>query len=1101
MNSLECDLVNDGLENLEDIYLLSPMQQGMLFHTLYTPDSGVYFEQSLFTITGELDIDSFEAAWQQVVDRHQILRSSFVWEELESPQQIVHRRVKVPFEKYDWTGLSKEEQDQRLTAFLADDSTKGFDLAVAPLLRLSLFAMAPNRFKFVFGRHHLLMDRWSRSILLKEVFTLYDSLSRGATVELQTPRPYGDYISWISGQDADEAREYWTSALQGISAPTSIPVDSGRDAVGPTYSDERLYLSETITDQLRSFARENKVTLNVVAQAAWALLLHRYSGDADVVFGVTVSGRPPGLEQAESMIGLFINTLPLRVGINENQKVTDWLKQQQDEQSRMQQFEHSSLIDIQGWSEVPRGQHLFESIFVFENLPVTDNYAATKKAIEFDEDRGFGSTTGYPLTVLVNPRNRLSVQIFYDQMRFETDAIKRMLGHYEQLIVGLANSSSTVARVEMLTQAEREQILRQWNDTKVSSDNSQSLVQLFEEQVAKQPNAIAVVFDSRSLTYAELNATANRLAHYLIELGIRRDSRVGVCMERRIDLVVSVLATMKAGAAYVPLDPEYPEERVQFMLEDSACSVVLTSSSVAGNLAAIDARFVAVDAAALEDKESSNPNLEVFDDQLAYIIYTSGSTGRPKGVAMPHGALRNLINWQLKPPFVPARTVQFSSLSFDVSFQEIFSTCCSGGTLVIVSQDTRVDATVMLDFLRVEKVERIFLPFIYLQHLSEAVQTTGLVPDSLREVITAGEQLEITPAIRELFEKLVDCRLHNHYGPSETHVVTSHTLSHDVSRWPALPPIGRPIANTQIYIVDAQFQAVPALIPGELLIGGANVSRGYLERADLTAEKFVPDPFSAEPGARLYRTGDLGRYAENGDIEFLGRIDNQVKIRGFRIELGEIETALVSSSLVKNATVLVREGVKGNELIAYVVSDRASEITFEQDLRSQLKSVLPDYMIPARFVLLEKLPLTASGKIDRRALPAPESLSAVRETFKPPLTADELRMARIWESVLQQSPIGLTDSFFDLGGHSLIATQLISRVRQEFSVDLPLKSLFESPTIAGLLGQLQSQQTKKSAPVIARSIARDETDLLANLDQLSDKDVEALLNDLLAEQN
>jgi amino acid adenylation domain-containing protein len=883
-----------------------------------------------------------------------------------------------------------------------------------------------------------------------------------------------------------------------------LAIDAKTGNVEASYADERIFLSEDVTDQLRAFARDSKLTLNVVAQAAWTLLLTKYSGEDDVLFGVTVSGRPAELARSESMVGLFINTLPLRVAVNPDQNVLDWLRHLQDEQSRMQQFEHSSLIDIQSWSEVPRGVPLFESIFVFENLPVAGSYQARESSIEFVEDRGLGSTTGYPLTVLVSPGKRMAVQIVYDRTRFETAAIQRMLRHYEQLLQSLAASGDhRVAQVQMLTAPEREQI-HQWNDTSVTHGNSASLVKQFEEQVARTPEQPALVFNSQRLSYAQLNARANRLANYLGQLGVGRDRRLGICLERSIEMVVGVLATLKAGAAYVPLDPEYPTERLRFMLSDSSCAVVLTSDDVADRLPDSNARIVRMDrdAGNIEPQPDANPDSEIFDEQLAYIIYTSGSTGRPKGVAMPHGALRNLIGWQLNSEFTPARTVQFSSLSFDVSFQELFSTWCSGGTLVLVSQEVRRDPAAMVEFLRTQRIERIFLPFVYLQHLAEAAQSTGTVPESLRDVITAGEQLEITSAIRKLFEKLDNCRLHNQYGPSESHVVTAHTLSDQVREWPILPPIGRPIANTQIYIVDRNFEPVPVGIPGELLIGGANVSRGYLDRSGLTAERFVPDPFSATSGARVYRTGDLARHHEDGEIQYLGRSDSQVKIRGFRIEPGEIETALAAYPSITQAVVAVRRATNANVLIAYVVTGEPGTEGFERDLRAHLKSVLPEYMVPTRFVFLDALPLTSSGKIDRRALPEPDQLDLRTEAFQAPETADQIRMAEIWQTVLQRRPIGIHDNFFELGGHSLIATQLTSRVRQAFQVNLPLRSLFESPTIAELLESLKRWQAIDTTPtVIAAEPVRDVDDLLSKLDEMSDSDVDSLLNDLLAEHN
>jgi amino acid adenylation domain-containing protein len=1116
------------LQNLEDIYQLSPMQQGMLFHTLLAPESGAYFEQSLFTVKGELEVKSFERAWQTVVDRHSILRSSFLWEELEHPQQVVHRQVSLPFLADDWSGFTASEQEQRLTSYLKEDRSRGFDLGTAPLLRLALFQVSPTLYRFVFSRHHLLIDRWSRSLLLKEVFALYDTYSRGETLELAAPRAYGDYIAWIENQDPALARTHWEVALRGITAPTAFSVDSKpeRSQSSVDYGDQRVFLSEETTERLREFARESKVTLNVVAQAAWALLLSRYSGDDDVVFGVTVSGRPASLEQAEAMIGLFINTLPLRVEVPPGVSVRQWLVKLQDEQSRMQQFEHSSLIDIQSWTEVPRGLPLFESIFVFENLPVAGSHQVKESSVAFSEDRGFGSTTGYPLTILISPGRRLAVQIVYDQTRFSAEATARMLGHYETLLTSmLENSTKRLSAVEMLTAAELNQ-LREWNSRTASSlfsatqdptlsqsSNAQtevygtSVLDLFDAQVSKTPDTPAILSEDESLSYQQLNERAHQLANYLRGLGVGPDSRVGVCLERGLDLVVSVLAILKAGGAYVPLDPAYPAERLQFMLSDSKCSVLLTNESLSQSLRETSAQLVFLnrDRDQIQQAESDPIDAAVSGNHLAFIIYTSGSTGWPKGVAMPHRALANLINWQIAGRFQPGRTLQFASLSFDVSFQEIFSTWCSGGTLVTVSDEVRRDAPALLKFLIQHRIERIFVPFVYLQHLAEVAESTGTPAVDLREVVTAGEQLEITPQISNFFRRLKNCRLHNHYGPSETHVVTSYSLPQSVAEWPSLPPIGRPIANTQTFIFDRGLRLVPVGVPGELLIGGANVSRGYLDRPDATAEKYVPDPFAGSPGARLYRTGDLARYLADGNIEFLGRIDHQVKVRGFRVELGEIETALVQHPAVREAVVLAREGSAGRELAAYLVVAGEQREQLPPQLRRHLKEKLPDFMIPTAFMVVDRFPLTPSGKIDRKILPAPDRHALVGESIhEPAQTAEEERLIEIWTSVLHREPIGRNDNFFELGGHSLLATQLISRVRQTFEIEIPLRALFDSPTLsefASAIKRFRNNQPADRPKILKREAEDYAKSLLEKIDELSDEDVEALLNEALAERN
>ncbi|HAF13801.1 MAG TPA: non-ribosomal peptide synthetase [Blastocatellia bacterium] len=1101
----------DRLENLEDLYPLSPMQQGMLFHTIYAPESGAYFEQSVFTIKGQLDVGAFERAWQHMVDRHSILRSSFLWEELEKPQQVVHRRVILQIEKQDWSNLSSQDQETQLAAYIVADRDRGFDLATPPLMRIVLFRLAGDLHRFLFSRHHLLLDRWSRSVVLKEVFALYEAFRKGEGLALPPLRPYGDYIAWLNEQDQRAAERYWRASLKGFVAPTALAIDwrlSNRSTPETDYGDERILLSEPSTEQLRAFAREHKLTLNILAQGAWALLLSRYTGEDDVVFGVTVAGRPAILPGVESMVGLFINTLPLRVRMPPHMPVLSWLKGLQAQQSELQQYEYSSLLDIQGWSGVPRGVPLFESIFVFENLPVGSTYQAANNTVEFRDDRGIGSTTGYPLTVLVNPGQRLGVQVVYDRARFDDEAIRRLLVHLQMLLERLpADAEAFVSRLSPLTHLEREQILVQWNDTDVPSAPV-SVQKRFEAQVERTPDAAAVIFDDQQLSYRELNRRANQLAHHLRRLGVGADVKVGIGIDRSVEMVIGVLATLKAGGAYVPLDPEYPRERMQLMLDDARCPVLLTNERVFRTLPETESAVLWLDRDwdKFASESDDNPRNEIDGENLAYVIYTSGSTGQPKGVAMTERALANLLSWQLEHAgsFPAARTLQFTSLSFDVSFQEIFSTWCSGGTLLLISDELRRDALSLLRFLDEQKVERIFLPFVYLQHLAEAVEHGGTLPAHLSELITAGEQLEITPQIAKFCGRLKDCALHNHYGPSESHVVTAYSLSRSVSDWPALPPIGRPIANTRIYILDRNLEPTPVGVPGQLCIGGASLSRGYLNRPELAAEKFLPDPFANEPGARLYLTGDLARYHDDGNIQFLCRIDNQVKIRGFRVELGEIETMLAAHPSLREAVVVAREDAKGDrKLLGYVVAASNTNEGLTRELRAYLKERLPDYMIPEAFVTVAALPLTPSGKVNRRALSALDQNEGVpAHQYAAPRTPLEEKLAEIWAKVLRRERVGISDNFFELGGHSLLATQLISRVRSAFKVELPLRYLFECPTIEELAASILEFQQKAEAHLpkaITRNTQRDAQELLARIDQLTDEQVESLLKETLAE--
>lgn len=610
---------------------------------------------------------------------------------------------------------------------------------------------------------------------------------------------------------------------------------------------------------------------------------------------------------------------------------------------------------------------------------------------------------------------------------------------------------------------ERRRLIVEWNDTARELSSEANVARLFERQVDRTPDAVAVAFGGDRLTYAELDARSNRLARILRGLGVAPGVLVGISLERSLHGPVGILAILKAGGAYVALDPEYPRERVAFMLEDSDAPVVLTDTANAGRIPVQSAKALPLDSREVLDslmaQEPTRLEAGAEREDLAYVIYTSGSTGKPKGVSMPHRALLNLVEWQIRAAWNPAaKTLQFASLNFDVSFQEMFSTWCAGGILQLISEETRRDASAMWRLIESESVERLFVPFVALQHLAEAAEQEPGGAPALREVITAGEQLQITPQIARLFDR-GERILHNHYGPSETHVVTAFTLAGSSAQWPTLPPIGRPIANTRVYLLDPDRQPVSVGASGEIYIGGESVAQGYWNRPELTAEKFVPDPFEPGSRARLYRTGDLARYRADGQIEFLGRLDDQVKIRGYRVEPGEVSAALGQHPGMAESVVVAREdGTGGKFLAAYVVA-RPGRALSSHELRSFLKGKVPDYMVPSAFVALESLPLTPSGKVDRRALPDPGPRRPdLAKPFLPPRDRWELELAKIWERVFRIERVGVGDDFFELGGHSLIAGRLFAEIRKSFGKDLPPTTLLRAPTIDQLAAFVRGEQ-------------------------------------------
>ncbi|MBC1278312.1 amino acid adenylation domain-containing protein [Nostoc sp. UCD121] len=1029
----------------------------MLFHTLYEPESGVYIEQFCLTLSGNLDIIVLQQACVRVVKRHPVLRTLVVWEKQEKPLQVVCKQVELPWQNYDWRSLSATEQEERLEGFLQTDRVQGFVLDKAPLMRFTLIRVADDSYEFVWSFHHLLIDGWSWPILCKEVFAFYSALLKGKYLYLNTPRPYRYYINWLQQQDLRAAETFWRQQLHGFTSPTRLLLDWGEahNLQQPkTYHEQHCCLSATITTALQSQAQQYHLTLSTFVQAAWALLLSRYTDESEVLFGATVSGRPPTLLGVESMVGLFINTLPVRVKVPTATPLWQWLRQLQTQQVERSQYSWCPLVEIQAISEIPPELPLFESIVVFENYPHDTSLSNPGGSIQITKRRVI-EQTNYPLTVIAVPGQELFLRILYDGSRFDGETINRMMGHLVTLLECMVtNIEQTVAEISMLTATEQCQILV-WNDTQIDYPHK-CIAQLFEEQVERTPDVVAVSFQSQQLTYQQLNCQANKLAHHLQKLGVKPEVRVGICVERSLSMVIGLLAILKAGGAYVPLDPRSPQERLTYMLSDSQASVLLTDSSI--TLSGQPLTVVCLDTSDFCQNSQQNPVSGVTPENLAYVMYTSGSTGKPKGVAMSHRSLVNLLYWQIDESALScAKTLQFASISFDVSFQEIFSTWCNGGTLVLITAEIQKDGFALLQLIAQEKVERLFLPFVALQQLAHAASITQSYPASLRQIMTAGEQLHITPVLVNFFKELSDCTLQNQYGPTESHVVTSFTLKDVASSWSPLPPIGRAIANTQIYILDSHLQPLPIGVPGELYIGGVAIARGYINSPELTAEKFI-----ANDGNRLYKTGDRARYLADGNIEFLGRIDNQVKVRGFRIELGEIETVLVAHPQVKEAVVIARVDQPGNKrLVAYIVPKQHLDTS---ELLCYLKQKLPEYMLPSAFVKLLDVPLTPSGKIERRALPAPLSRETrnISTDFIPPCTATEEVLTAIWSDVLGLEKVGIHDNFFALGGHSLSAMQVIARLRETFKVELPISCLFDYPTVVELDRQILEYRQKEA---------------------------------------
>ncbi|MDE3066695.1 MAG: amino acid adenylation domain-containing protein [Verrucomicrobiota bacterium] len=1065
-------------ELMADAYALSPMQEGMLFHNLSAREPGVDVEQIFCTLREDLDPAAFRRAWRRVMERHAILRTSFHWRDLAEPRQMVHPGAELEFSQEDWRSRSEAERNRLFEERLEAERRRGFDLTRAPLLRVALYHTGEKEWRFLWTFHHLLLDGRAVVVLLNELFAFCEAFTRGEELELPPPRPFRDFIDGLQGRDADMAENFWRAALRNFRAPTPLVVArEAAVATGTRRGEQRVRLSRTATAALKSIAGENGLTLNTFLQGAWALLLSRYSGEDDVVFGAVRAGRHATVAGAESIVGLLINTVPVRFRVPPNQALLPWLAGLRNTWIALREFEHTPLVKIQGWSDVPRGRPLFESLFNFQN-PSWDAALRAQSGQWAQREFGICSQSNYPLVVDACGGETVTINMLYHRARYEDAAITRMLGHLKTLLEGMAaDPGAALCALPLLTEPERRQILVEWNNTETEFPKNKRVHELFEEQVRRTPDAPAVADGKKQWSYAQLNARADLLAAELRSLGVGPDVCAGVCLERSAEMVAAKLAVWKAGGAYVPLDPAYPRERLAFMLEDAKMPVLLTQRSLRDRLqiGSSNLKLLSVDGAdcasgaRTKDEEDQTSRLTLHastanrqlptpnSKNLAYVIYTSGSTGAPKGVEIEHASLVNLIMWHQRTYRVtPAdRAAQTATPAFDASVWELWPYLTCGASIHIPDEETRVSAGKLLRWLTETRITLAFVP----TPIAEALLQEPWPEDcALRALLTGGDKLRRTPG------ENLPCPLINHYGPTENTVVTTWTPVPPAETETQPPPIGRPIANTQVFILDKNLQPVPIGVPGELHVGGAGLARGYHHHPKLTAEKFMPGPFRATPGARLYKTGDLARWRPDGRIEFLGRLDNQVKIRGQRVELGEIETALGRHPDVREAVVVAGENAKGeNCLAAYVVPKGGAGLQAGV-LRKFLKQKLPEAMVPAAFSLLDALPLTPNGKVDHKALPPPDFRGDSEKPIVSPRTAIEEKLAGIWREVLGVERLGVHDNFFELGGHSLTATQVVSRLPGAFQTELRLQDLFDAPTVAELAEKIDAARQTASSP-------------------------------------
>ncbi|HEY9404510.1 MAG TPA: amino acid adenylation domain-containing protein [Pyrinomonadaceae bacterium] len=1048
-------------------YPLTPTQQGMLFNSLYAPGSGVEIEQVVCSLRERLKVPAFERAWQRVVERHEALRVGFRWEGLTEPYQQVEPRVNLSWAAHDLRRIPEAEQERRLADYLTADRRRGFDLRVASPMRFTLFRLAEDDYRFICTVHHALCDLRSFIICLREAFAFYEAFARGEELELPRPGSYWDYVAWLAEQqhETPASQQFWQTALERFDAPTPLPqgfpASTGRTDEGG-FREQSVRLSLEATGRLKAIAGENRMTLNNFILGAWSLLLSRYSGEDEVVFGTTRTCRYWGEGEgndAAPTVGLYINTLPFRARITPDKSLIEWLGGLRAEWLAARQHVHTPFALIQEWSEVRRGTPLFESILVHAHEEL--NTTLRSQGGNW-ERRSFHivNQTGFPLTLGSYGEAELKLKLRYDPRRFDDDTCARLLKHLEIMLRGMSeNPSQRISDLPFFTSEELRRQLVEWNDTAFAYPSEKCLHELFEEQAARTPERISVRFGLERLTYAELDARADELARRLRTRGVGPESTVGVLLARSVELVVALLGVLKAGAAYVPLDPEYPSERLRAMIEDARPAFVLTGGETVGLAAACGAEELRLgstgDVSPGEGANVSAANVDATRQHeaasahnAAYVIYTSGSTGNPKGVVVTHRALVNHMSWMQRvfPLSADDRVLQKTPASFDASVWEFWAPLLCGAELIVARPGGHRDASYLTRLMADEGVTVVQCVPTLLRVLSEE---EGLKEcRRLRRVFCGGEALAAETA--EAVAQITGAEVVNLYGPTEATIDATARVYDSGEEYPAgYVPLGRPIANTQVYILDKGLRPVPAGVPGELYIGGDGLARGYLGRPELTAERFVPDPFSVNGGTRLYRTGDRARFLRDGQIEFLGRLDYQVKVRGHRIELGEVEAALGAHAAVREAVVSVYQNPQGERrLVAYVVTDN---VAAPAELRASLEQVLPQYMVPSQFIVLDALPLAPNGKVDRKRLPEPTQMQVeTADTYVAPATPVEQIIAETWREVLKVERVGSQDNFFELGGHSLLATRVISRINQICHVDLTLRSLFEWPTLSAL---------------------------------------------------
>jgi len=1024
-------------EDLKDIYPLTPLQEGMLFHALFGDDQSTYVEQFSYLITGSFAPDLFLQSWQNLVDRHDILRTAFEFERTKQPCQIVLKQVRADTRFIDLSNLNKTEQDATLDQLRQEDRQKPFTPDAGQLARLCVVKLDIQRHEIIRTHHHILLDGWSSAILLQELMEIYSAKVRGEHPDLTPSVSSKTYFNWLCQRNKQASLDFWADYLNGATA-THLPFQRNQDGDRP--AKHVLQLSADTTAALQALTQSLKVTPAILCRAIWGIMLARYKGENDILFASVVTVRPHDVPHIKDMVGLFINTIPVRVQIGEDMHFSDLLSQLQDEALCADPHQYLALNDILSDTQKPDHLFAFENFHIdedFEENMKKDAYGLTVERLIRHEH------THYDFTLAFNPGTCLSAEFSYNANRFSAAQIQRIAGHFERVLHQiLATPERTIREIDILGPQERELILKGFNHQPKTARSPLSVIERFKQQVERAPNAPAIVEGSTRLTYRELDQQSDALAHHLQKnFAVAGNQHVGVLLERSASLVCSFLAILKAGGVYVPLDPDTPQARMDYILKDSDAVCVLSNTK---NLEKITTATPVcnLDQKGEDDLAHFTP---VPTNAPAYMTYTSGSTGQPKGVMVEEAGLLNLVNWHERAFQLASgsRATLYASPAFDASIWEIVPNLLNGLCLYIVPDPVRLDVEKLITFLQENDISHTFLPPAICEDVSK---THDARLSHKIKILTGGDVLKDIGA--------GDLEIYNNYGPTECSVVATSTRTH-----PDNPiTIGQPIDNIQVYLLDKTLRPVPIGIEGEIYLGGTGLARGYWKRDDLTREKFIPHPF--QPDARLYKTGDLAYWNEQGDLHFIGRNDDQVQVRGYRVELGEIENRLESHPDIDRAIVIVNDH---DLLVGFYLS---AIQTNEADLKSALARLVPSYMVPQRLIPLDKLPLNERGKVDRKALAQQNQAHTITQIYRAPTNETESILQEIWQDVLENQQIGVDDNFFDIGGHSLSATRIMSRIRNKMALELPFHSLFDNPSIARLAHVVDRlKQQEKPAPI------------------------------------